>query len=437
MKILVFSQNWFCEEFRSLGHDVRSIGLKAHTDVNLAEPFIHIDEVIADYLNGWTPDIILIHDDSAPFYVEGFPECGIPTVFLSIDTHHHSSLHGNLGRIFDKVLVAQKDFIPEIQSISDSSVDWMPLWASDYVEPCETKEYGAVFIGTLEPYLNAERCDFFEKLQKEVEIVCQPGSWQTMFPQSEIVINQTVKKDVNFRVFEAMMSGALLLTERTENGLPELFEDGTHLITYEKGNVEEAVEKIRYFLKNKDEARRIGAAGREKILEMHLPIHRAKRLISIFETLQCEKSKPRSTVGWLHNYFGIVCRSNRTSRQLISRCLEKGLQSAERIVDKREPLDEVSACVFAFTCLLADMTLSDDSGETLLKKAISYYPEYPILSLALIRSCLNRGAVELARQFAAVLDPTNPDGLFPVSEQVVAELFSSQLDKFFVERSQQ
>ncbi|MGA1191393.1 MAG: glycosyltransferase family protein, partial [Bdellovibrionota bacterium] len=431
MKILIFSQNWFCDEFRAFGHDVRTIGLKNHLEIELPEPFLHIEEVIARFLDGWIPDIVLIHDDSAPFYVEGFSDLNIPTVYLSVDSHHHSHLHGNFGKIFDTLLIAQKDFVPEIEAMSDAPVHWMPLWASQYLEPCPIKEYGAVFVGTLNPILNPDRCAFFNELQLLTDITVKSGNWQEIFPKSEIVINQTVKKDLNFRVFEAMTSGALLLTERTDNGLFDLFEEGKHLVAYEKGNVQEAAEKIRYYLQHASEARKIAAAGRELVLSSHLPHHRAAQLLKLFQEVRCQSDKPRRYSGWLNNYFGVVTRSKADSSLLINRALRKALHTATQMVEKREHLDEIDACVLVFTCLLFDLKLFETGGKTLLCAAFPRYPEYPILALGIIRSCLNCGEVEMARDIAAMIYPESPEKMYAIAEQVVTELFQTQLSQFF------
>lgn len=431
MKILVLSQNWFCDEFRAFGHDVRNIGLKSHLEIELPEPFLNIEEVFERHLDGWRPDIILIHDDSAPFYLEGVTECGIPTVYLSVDAHHHSHLHGNFGKIFDTLLVAQKDFIREIELVSDAPVEWMPLWASQYVEPSPTKEYGAVFVGTLDPQLNPERCAFFDELQLLVDVTCKSGSWQEIFPKSEIVINQTVKKDLNFRVFEAMAAGALLLTERTDNGLLELFEDGKHLITYEKGNVKEAAEKIRYYLSHVSEARKIAAAGRELVLSSHLPHHRAAQLLKLFQEVRYRPHKPRKYSGALNNYFGIVTRARSDHSILTRRALRKALHAATEMIEVGEFLDEIDACVLVFTCLLFDLKLGESEGKKLLYTAFPQHPEYPILALGIIRSCLNCGEIEMARDIAAMIHPQSPEEMYPVAEQVITELFQTQLSQFF------
>jgi hypothetical protein len=101
------------------------------------------------------------------------------------------------------------------------------------------------------------------------------------------------------------------------------------------------------------------------------------------------------------------------------------------MVEKREHLDEIDACVLVFTCLLFDLKLFETGGKTLLCAAFPRYPEYPILALGIIRSCLNCGEVEMARDIAAMIYPESPEKMYTIAEQVVTELFQTQLSQFF------
>jgi len=94
-----------------------------------------------------------------------------------------------------------------------------------------------------------------------------------------MVLNQCVANDVNFRTFEAMGSGSCLLTERVSNGLEDLFQDRTHCVLYEKGNVEEILNLVNYYETHGDERKAIAQAGRSEILRAHMGIHRARTIL--------------------------------------------------------------------------------------------------------------------------------------------------------------
>jgi hypothetical protein len=243
VKILVFNQDWFVEELRSMGHEVRTCGYAEHLTVKVPQRINCVEDILKN-LGNFSPDVLVFLDDSMPALLyEGLNTCSIPKVFYSVDTHHHNQVHALIAPLFDHILVAQKDYIPTFAE-SGTPTTWFPLWASRYVEASSEKKFGATFVGNLDAKLNPRRVAFFETLQKKIPIHIAHGNYWEIFPHADIVVNQTVKGDLNFRVFEAMMCGPALLTERTPNGLFDLFEDGKHLVTYEPDNVDEAAEKV-------------------------------------------------------------------------------------------------------------------------------------------------------------------------------------------------
>lgn len=130
-------------------------------------------------------------------------------------------------------------------------------------------------------------CRFFDVLAQMTNIHLDMGEyWEIFSPHAEIVVNQTVKRDLNFRVFEAMMCGSLLLTEASGNGLSEIFRDGEHLVLYEKDNVEDCAQKITELLSDLPRTHRIANKGREEILRKHLPHHCAEQVLSVLQGLK-------------------------------------------------------------------------------------------------------------------------------------------------------
>ena len=66
------------------------------------------------------------------------------------------------------------------------------------------------------------------------------------------------------RVFETMLSGALLLEERNDQ-TARYFEDGVDYVSF--GSEQELVDKIRYYLKNDERRAAIAESGRRKLRE--------------------------------------------------------------------------------------------------------------------------------------------------------------------------
>jgi len=105
-----------------------------------------------------------------------------------------------------------------------------------------------------------------------------------IFNQAKIVFNKTFSGDLNFRVFEALSCGAFLITDRTENGLRDLFKDGEHLAMYD--NLKDLEDKIGYYLSHEDEREKIAACGQKEVHGKHTFYHRAKTMLDDVEKLR-------------------------------------------------------------------------------------------------------------------------------------------------------
>ncbi|MBW2294250.1 MAG: glycosyltransferase family 1 protein [Deltaproteobacteria bacterium] len=91
----------------------------------------------------------------------------------------------------------------------------------------------------------------------------------------------------NQRLFQATGVGACLITDRAAD-LPELFEDGTEVVTYDC--MDDCVEKVEYLLEHEDERRAIAAAGHRRTLADHSG---RKRYAAIDEIIQQALAKNR------------------------------------------------------------------------------------------------------------------------------------------------
>lgn len=91
-----------------------------------------------------------------------------------------------------------------------------------------------------------------------------------VYNQSKIILNSYVSSSniiaLNARDFEAAACGSMVVTQ----DIPEVrkyFEPGKEIITYR--DMDEAAEKIRYYLEYDEEREKIAAAGYERTLREH------------------------------------------------------------------------------------------------------------------------------------------------------------------------
>lgn len=417
MKFLILNQNWFSESLRELGHEVLVAGFREDLPLKIP-PFSDISKIVAEDLKEFAPDVVIWLDDSSPSIYHGFENLTCLSVFYSVDVHHHHRAHKFMSQMFDITLVAQKDYLHYFESVGISSV-WFPLWASRYAEPEVEKVFDSVFIGTMNPELNPERVSFFEELKTKIPVHIAQGCWWEIFTKSKIVINQTVRGDLNFRVFEALISGALLLTEKSENGLSELFKDSVHLITYEKNNTDDASEKIKTYLNNTEKAQEIARAGREEVLKNHTEKARSLELLSLLEKTNHKVVTP-------FRFHGALCSVVHFARSLRTRAPEAfelqlvlACDLIEKIIQSNEsPITELAVDI-VYVCILISPLKRD--GYALIDRLIEKYPEMVLFHLVKTRKLLNDGKLQEASLYAKHFNFPEKE-IFEKAEEVVQSI---------------
>jgi hypothetical protein len=279
MRILELHSPYFRALWRR-EHDVLCWGAHPECDVRQAVPAPALADVLAALPPGWTPDLIVFGDDCRLLGVTGLEDAPCPTAMISVDAHHNAGWHAPMAAAFDHVFVAQKDYIPAFETDGAARVHWFPCWApDDCPPPAAAKRYEVAFVGTLDPRLNAERVALIDALRPRLPLHAAEGDYRHVFPAARVVLNQTVRGDLNARVFEAMACGAFLLTERTGNGLLDLFAEGEHLVTYPRGDVEAIVRLATRWAAADAERAAVAERGRAAVRAAHLECHRAAELL--------------------------------------------------------------------------------------------------------------------------------------------------------------
>jgi hypothetical protein len=418
MKILILNQDWFAEELRSFGHDIITCGMGAQCEHRLVHPCHHIRDIISSLPRSFKPDAIIWHDDSAPVFYLGLQEIDIPVIFYSVDTHHHWELHSRLASSFDHILVAQKDYL-HLFAPSGTPTTWMPLWAPRIVEPSIEKTMPLAFVGTMDVRLNKKRVEFFNALKDLVPISIQQGNYWEVFPYSQIVINQTVSKDLNFRVFESMMCGALCLTEHTNNGLLELFKDGVHLTTYPAGDACAAADAARDLLANSSKLQSIAEAGRSEVVAHHTASARASKLHDILKTISKIPRRSSRHLGMLVNHSVAGEMLQRRNPTLCLLPLQAAIDCAiASIRDGYNPSNFEAAHIIR-TYLTWDRLTGESLGAKLLVKHAEALPTNYILALARIRTLSKLGEQVEAERVAATISPDAVPQIFSVAEHAI------------------
>lgn len=219
-----------------------------------------------------------------------------PNVYWAFDTHIDDKGYQyrlNRAKQFDHVFLCHKaqiaDFIRD--GIDASKIHYLPVAAEpDCYKPYPImKKWDWCFIGHLN---SSHRIDLVDRFVKEFDLGDGKGYLGWRFPQiqghnilddvakkfsmSRLVINDSIKNDLNMRTFEAMATGTTLLTQENEP-LLELFTPGIHLTTFK--TIDEAVMRARYLLDNPETCEAIGKAGLKEVLNEHTYNHRVLEIL--------------------------------------------------------------------------------------------------------------------------------------------------------------
>ena len=223
----------------------------------------------------------------------GYNKAEVPTGFIKICIANNLSPidvfsdkemqlnHPPLERAFyseaDLVFVGDKTIFLRFFSDRTNSY-YMPYAVNNVFKPIKAElKYDIAFIGNLK--FN-ERIRRIELLKKHFNIFISSNHYMdeanTLMNQSKIIFNTCDGKEINMRVFEALGSGRLLVTERVDY-LDELFTDKEHLATYSDDF--DLIEKLEYYLNNSVERENIAKRGYLEVRKKHTYQNRAKFII--------------------------------------------------------------------------------------------------------------------------------------------------------------
>lgn len=244
---------------------------------------------------GTTLSNILRHIDAMPdlfLYVEplglipeGIENAPFPTACIISDFHNQLKPRQRLAHFFDHVFVYHRNYLGVVTKHPKGNVHWWPYSCDlDVFHPLPIeRDLDVAFVGQL---VNEERHRVTAEVARRWNLNEQRYYKQHEIPEvysrAKIVINLPLKDDLNFRVFEAMSCGALLLTRRVANGQELLFEEGVHFAAFE--TEAELYDKIDYYLSHESERAAIAAAGLAEIRANHRLEQRLTQLLDIVQS---------------------------------------------------------------------------------------------------------------------------------------------------------
>src|ERR1700679_1858045 len=227
-------------------------------------------------------DLYLNIDDGLRYHL---PPDLRPRAWWAIDTHLDFAWARQKAQGFDLVFAAQRDGADQLRCAGVASAAWLPLACDLEIHGKHdvAKQYDVAFVGHVFPGPRAELLNLIRRKYPSSFIgQCYFEEMARTYSAARAVFNRSIKNDVNMRVFEALASGSLLVTnELSENGQGELFRDGVHLATYREA--EDLLDKLVFYLGREGLREKIAVAGRAEVLEKHTYRHRMERVLQEVE----------------------------------------------------------------------------------------------------------------------------------------------------------
>jgi len=268
-----------------MGHAVLTVSVPSrHSESDRIETFVGYSArtSVEELQRQFGPIDLFLYVEPLGLIPEGMERAPFLTAAVLCDMHNNLPSRLRLAKFFDHVFIYQRNYLDVFKDHPKDHLHWMPFACDiEVVRPIETpRDLDVAFVGKLVSPTH-ERARITERIARRWKLNEQVYCWQAEIPKvysrAKIVLNLPLKDDLNFRTFEAMSCGAMLLTRRIANGQELLFEEGRHYAAF--ATEEELFAKIEYYLAHEEERARIAAAGLAEVQANHSLQQRLEQLL--------------------------------------------------------------------------------------------------------------------------------------------------------------
>jgi len=270
---------------RRLGHQVTWIGESNVWGHPGYQPNLNLATLLGDEAKQY--DLALTTDDNwLPNIMQGWEQLPIPTVLYFGDYQHAPHWFDPLLPLFDHIAILHLDPIARVAQ-QHPSVHWIPPGVDLQVmlDLNLERTYEVGVVGGINPA-------YPRRVKRLTEIVAryktndvsryyQRREMAEVYNRSKIVVNLQPDgvKTLNYRIFEGMACGALMITEETDSGLDRLFKRGEHLVVFRDDK--EMYRLIDCYLAHDAEREQIAQAGQALVRAQHTWDERMKELLNM------------------------------------------------------------------------------------------------------------------------------------------------------------
>ncbi|OGG95331.1 MAG: hypothetical protein A2508_05050 [Candidatus Lambdaproteobacteria bacterium RIFOXYD12_FULL_49_8] len=245
-------------------------------------------------LHEFKPDLVFfIEGGTMKLFPRGLERFSCPTAWYAIDNHTGIKKHLQIAPLFDLTFAAQKAFLGSFEALG-LVARWLPLGLDLPLLPKEElpKIYDLALVGSLDPGAHPERVAMVARLKEAF-----PNSFfgrasmeelYLIYAQTRLVFNKSIQGDLNMRYFEALGSGALLLTDPIkDSGREELFTPEVEYFDYQES---ELVQRARDLLEHWDKLAPAASLAAKKLRTKHSYKARAQSILDLTPQIQRRRS---------------------------------------------------------------------------------------------------------------------------------------------------
>jgi hypothetical protein len=238
-----------------------------------------------------TPNMIVWVESTRALLPEGLEKVNIPTISFQSDTYAYTHRRIRWSMLFDYAVVFHPDFEAQFRHAGHPRViTWSHAADPElFSGQQEQRTFEIGWVGRTDGNLYNDRRFVLQRLSRHFRMndfnrFYSPEELAQVYCQSKIVVNvarDDYPQDANMRVFEAMASGALLITRLPSELTAIGFQEGVHFVGYDR--MDEIAGLARQYLSDDRKRTRIAQTARQKVLLEHTYDNRVQTLLRLVE----------------------------------------------------------------------------------------------------------------------------------------------------------
>ncbi len=298
MNLLLVGNIEFQQYFKKLGYKVFTSSFSEQSDFPISNLKFKLSEICKKN----KIDVLLqVESLGKREIILDLPEINCLKIFYAVDIHLNYFWQKLYAQNFNILISSQKNYSEKYKRDTGNISYWLPwginpVFVKEFI-PHKSRKHLIAFIGTIDSS-RVKRKNIIDIIKSKFDIFIAGNTPSNrlstqeviqIYRNSKIVINESINSEINFRYFEATSSGALLFTEKIDNGEETLFKEDKEFIRF---NQENLIEKLDFFIKNPEISEKIALTGYNNTINHHTISKRVETLSKIIlENLSIKTSK--------------------------------------------------------------------------------------------------------------------------------------------------